>query len=118
MDVFTTRCTCSGITLIVMILMLCLKQTFRIQASIKFLYSGLLNILYLYLVQNWICQKAIPTERLFRSYNFIKLTDILTSENTAHAMLAIYFKRVLTNPHYAHAIKNIKFKERTHSPDS
>jgi len=72
-----------------MILMLCLKQTFRIQASIKFLYSSLPNILYLYLVQNWICQKAIPIEWLFRSYNFIKLTDILTSQNKAHAIFII-----------------------------
>jgi len=79
MDVFTTICMCSGITLIIMILMLCLKQTFRIQPSTRFLYSGLPNILCLYFVQNWMCQKAIPTEWLFRSYNFIKLMLILDS---------------------------------------
>ena len=92
MDVFTTICICSGITLIVIILMSCLKQTFLIQPSIKFLYSDLLNILYLYFVQNWICQKATPIERLFRSYIFIKLMDILTSQNTAHAIFKFKFQ--------------------------
>src|SRR3989344_1929765 len=62
-------CKWSGITLISTISMLCSFAAFLIQAVIKFLYSNLLNILYLYFGHHSKCQKLSPTECLFRVYS-------------------------------------------------
>jgi len=60
----TSQCTCSGITLITTIFILCNEATLLIQAVAKERYFSFLNILYLYFVHHSKCQIEIPTDGL------------------------------------------------------
>src|SRR3989344_7948948 len=71
----TTQCTCSGCTFSSIIFISCINAALLMQAVIKFLYSCLRNILYLYFVHHSKCHIDIPMLWLLLSY-FPKLSLI------------------------------------------